>query len=176
MRPMLRLFIILLAFIVVDHTVPNVAQAREISKKHKRLLDTRLGAQYSTYAQTDARAGQYGNIAQTMARRYGVPPDLFLKLIKAESNWDLDAVSPKGAIGLTQLMPATARILGVNPHDPHQNLEGGARYLAEQYERFSSWRLALAAYNAGPGAVEKYNGVPPYKETQNYIRRILGNS
>jgi soluble lytic murein transglycosylase-like protein len=71
-------------------------------------------------------------------------------------------------------MPTTARRLGVNPHDAVENLDGGARYLKQQYTRFRSWRLALAAYNAGPEAVEKYNGVPPYKETKNYVRRILG--
>ena len=72
-------------------------------------------------------------------------------------------------------MPATARTLRVNPHDPLENLDGGARYLAEQYRTFRSWRLALAAYNAGPGAVQKYNGVPPYKETRGYVRAILGS-
>jgi len=82
------------------------------------------------------------------------------------------AVSPKGAIGLAQLMPATARMLGVDPWDPVQNLEGGARYLAAQYRRFGSWRLALAAYNAGPAAVARHGGVPPYRETRAYIAQI----
>ncbi|HAW47938.1 MAG TPA: lytic transglycosylase, partial [Roseovarius sp.] len=77
--------------------------------------------------------------------------------------------------GLAQLMPETARNLGVNPHDPRENLEGGARYLAEQYRTFGSWRLALAAYNAGPGAVTKHGGVPPYEETRNYVKVILGS-
>ncbi len=71
-------------------------------------------------------------------------------------------------------MPGTAQLLRVNPHDPKQNLEGGARYLSQQYRKFGNWRLALAAYNAGPGAVERYRGVPPYRETQNYVRAILG--
>lgn len=72
-------------------------------------------------------------------------------------------------------MPATARDLRVDPKDPKQNLEGGARYLAEQYRTFRSWRLALAAYNAGPGAVRKHGGVPPFRETQNYVRKIYGS-
>lgn len=72
-------------------------------------------------------------------------------------------------------MPATARALGVDPAVPQQNLEGGARYLARQYRKFGSWRLALAAYNAGPEAVRKYGGVPPYRETQNYVKKILGS-
>ncbi len=71
-------------------------------------------------------------------------------------------------------MPATARRLGVDPHDPQQNLEGGARYLARQFREFGTWRLALAAYNAGPEAVKKYGGVPPYSETQGYVRAIYG--
>ncbi len=113
-------------------------------------------------------------MARDAAERHGVPTELFFKLIKQESNWRTNARSHKGAIGLAQLMPGTARALGVDPHDPAQNLEGGARYLSMQYRKFRSWRLALAAYNAGPEAVEKYNGVPPYRETQNYVRRILG--
>jgi soluble lytic murein transglycosylase-like protein len=76
---------------------------------------------------------------------------------------------------LAQLMPATARTLGVDPHDPRQNLEGGARFLRAMYDKFGSWRLALAAYNAGPGAVEKHAGIPPFKETKNYVKVILGS-
>ena len=112
--------------------------------------------------------------AQSAARRHGVPPDLFARLIQQESGWNPTAVSHKGAIGLAQLMPATARALSVNPRDVAQNLDGGARYLAQQYRRFGNWRLALAAYNAGPGAVEQYGGIPPYRETQNYVRVIWG--
>lgn len=118
--------------------------------------------------------GPYLDMAKEAARRYSVPEDLFLRLVQQESGWRSDARSHKGAIGLAQLMPETARALGVNPHDPRQNLEGGARYLAAQYRTFGSWRLALAAYNAGPAAVEKHGGVPPYQETRNYVRVILG--
>lgn len=113
-------------------------------------------------------------VAREAARRHAIPEDLFLRLVQQESAWNPQAVSSKGAIGLAQLMPATARYLRVNPNDPKQNLEGGARYLKEQYRKFGSWRLALAAYNAGPGAVEKYDGVPPFRETQNYVKKILG--
>ncbi|MCG6884219.1 MAG: lytic transglycosylase domain-containing protein [Silicimonas sp.] len=120
------------------------------------------------------KRSQYEGEARKAARRHNVPEDLFLRLVSQESGWNPSARSHKGAIGLAQLMPGTAAKLRVNPHDPHQNLDGGARYLAEQYRVFRSWRLALAAYNAGPAAVEKYNGVPPYKETRGYVRAILG--
>jgi soluble lytic murein transglycosylase-like protein len=113
--------------------------------------------------------------ARAAARRHGVPEDLFLRLVQQESGWNDKARSHKGAIGLAQLMPGTAKVLGVDPHDPQQNLEGGARYLAQQYRTFKSWRLALAAYNAGPHAVQKYDGIPPNKETQNYVRIIWGS-
>lgn len=116
--------------------------------------------------------GPYLSMAREAALRNGVPVDLFLKLVQQESGWNATAKSHKGALGLAQLMPETARRLNVDPLDPYQNLDGGARYLARQYRNFGSWRLALAAYNAGPEAVRKYGGVPPYKETQNYVRVI----
>ena len=118
--------------------------------------------------------GVYQDMARAAARRHNVPEDLFLRLVTTESGFKPTARSSKGAIGLAQLMPGTAQLLRVNPHDPKQNLEGGARYLSQQYRKFGNWRLALAAYNAGPGAVERYRGVPPYRETQNYVRAILG--
>ncbi|MBF9032557.1 transglycosylase SLT domain-containing protein [Rhodobacterales bacterium HKCCE3408] len=118
--------------------------------------------------------GPFLDIARSAARTHGVPEDLFLRLVTQESGWNQGAVSHRGAIGLAQLMPDTARILGVDPLDPAQNLEGGARYLAAQFREFGSWRLALAAYNAGPEAVVAHDGVPPFAETQNYVRVILG--
>lgn len=119
--------------------------------------------------------GQYIQLARSVARQNGIPEDLFLRLVQQESNWNPKAKSHKGALGLAQLMPQTARSLGVDPHVPAENLRGGAKYLAQQYRTFGSWRLALAAYNAGPQAVRKYGGVPPYKETRNYVRKILGS-
>ncbi len=119
--------------------------------------------------------GKYLGMARDAARRNGVPEELFLRLVQQESNWNPNAKSHKGAMGLAQLMPGTARVLRVNPSDPYENLDGGARYLFQQYREFGSWRLALAAYNAGPQAVKKYGGVPPYKETKTYVRKIWGS-
>jgi soluble lytic murein transglycosylase-like protein len=132
------------------------------------------GAPGSSPAYSGRYNGPYLNLARTAARQHGVPEDLFLRLVQQESGWNPNARSHKGALGLAQLMPQTARALGVDPYDVQQNLEGGARYLATQYRKFGNWPHALAAYNAGPGAVERYNGIPPYKETQNYVRIIWG--
>lgn len=119
--------------------------------------------------------GPYAVMARAAARKHGIPEDLFLRLVKQESGFNPKAKSHAGAIGLAQLMPGTAKSLGVDPKDPKQNLDGGARYLKIQYVKFKSWRLALAAYNAGPGAVLKHGGIPPYKETKNYVKRIWGS-
>ena len=118
--------------------------------------------------------GIYAGMARDAAKRHNVPEDLFLRLVQQESNFNPRAISTKGAIGLAQLMPGTARDLRVDPNDPQQNLEGGARYLKEQYRKFGDWRLALAAYNAGPGAVQKHGGIPPFRETRNYVKKIWG--
>lgn len=99
---------------------------------------------------------------------------LFQSLVRQESGFNNAAVSPVGAMGFSQLMPETAADLGVDPSDPEQNLDGGARYLATQLQSFGRVDLALAAYNAGPGNVRKYGGIPPFEETQNYVRRIAG--
>lgn len=123
---------------------------------------------------TGSYNGPWLEVARAAARRHGIPEDLFLRLVQQESGWNPQAVSHAGAIGLAQLMPDTAARLGVDPHDSNQNLDGGARYLAQQYRRFGNWRLALAAYNAGPEAVVAHDGVPPFAETQGYVRAILG--
>lgn len=151
------------------------------------LLDGKLADQYSNFAlnKTAERdvtrlrysgkyRGLYLEMAKSAARKYDVPEDLFLRLVQQESGWNPNALSPKGAVGLAQLMPETADHLGVDETDPQSNLEGGARYLSMMYARFGTWKLALAAYNAGPEAVEAAGGVPEYKETQNYVVAILG--
>ncbi len=178
--------------------MPVVAQQSGSTKSRNSLfssqldvLDNRASKQYSnsvrlqpipftvpSVANIPRYTGRYNgpliDMARSAARRNGVPEDLFLRLVQQESGWNANAVSHKGAMGLAQLMPGTAKYLRVNAKDPAQNLDGGARYLKEQFRKFGSWRLALAAYNAGPAAVEKYDGVPPFKETQNYVRVILG--
>lgn len=110
-----------------------------------------------------------------LSRRFDLSPALIEALVWQESRWRANAVSPKGARGLAQLMPGTAKELGVNPNDPFANLEGGARYLREQLDRFDgNLEKALAAYNAGPGRVIKANGVPRIRETQQYVSAIMG--
>ncbi len=119
-----------------------------------------------------------GSIKQMLvetAQKYGVDSNLVLALANAESGYRTDAVSPVGAVGVMQLMPDTARGLGVeDSFDPKQNIDGGVRYLKQMLSMFGGdTTKALAAYNAGPGAVQKYGGIPPYAETQAYVRNIL---
>ena len=164
---------------------------RSLFSAHTRVLDTRAAKQYANSVRlkpptvrtpskwgelnyTGKYKGEFLEMARSAARLHGVPEELFARLVQQESGWNPRAKSHKGAMGLAQLMPGTARALGVDAWDPMQNLEGGARYLARQYQEFGSWRLALAAYNAGPQAVKKHGGVPPFRETKNYVRIIWG--
>jgi soluble lytic murein transglycosylase-like protein len=120
-------------------------------------------------------ATRLDDLVSRTAREFSLPESLLHAVVQIESNGNPRAVSPKGALGLMQLMPGTAREVGVDdPLDPEQNLRGGAAYLSRQIERFGDLPRALAAYNAGPGAVDKHGGVPPYRETRNYIERVIG--
>ena len=113
-------------------------------------------------------------LIQSAAQKYHVDPKLVMAVAETESGGNQSAVSPAGAIGVMQLMPGTAAALGVDPYDERQNIEGGAKYLHEMLDTFDGdVRKAVAAYNAGPQAVRKYNGVPPYRETQNYVSKVL---
>ncbi len=117
-----------------------------------------------------------GIIAQA-AQKYALDPKLVEAVIKVESNYKADSVSHKGAVGLMQLMKATADELGVkNRYDPRQNIFGGAKYLRKMLDRFDgNLEFAVGAYNAGPSAIEKYNGIPPYKETRRYVEKVMSN-
>ena len=118
---------------------------------------------------------KYDAIVDAAARRYDIPVELIHSIIRAESNYNSRAVSPKGAKGLMQLMPVTAKIYGVKKvFDPKENIEGGVRYLNDLIKLYkSNTGLVLAAYNAGQEAVKKYEGIPPYPETKNYIKRVM---
>lgn len=116
----------------------------------------------------------YVELARQKALKYGLDPNLFVRQIQAESSFNPNAVSSAGAIGLGQIMPATAKELGINPEDPDQNLEGAARYMRQQLDTFGDYPLALAAYNAGAGNVKKAGGIPNFTETQNYVSKIMG--
>jgi soluble lytic murein transglycosylase-like protein len=120
-------------------------------------------------------SNQFDPIISEASKKYGIEAPLIKAVIKAESDFDPNAISHKGARGLMQIMPMNYRLLNVeNPFDPNQSIEGGARYLRDMLDRYNgSINLSLAAYNAGPGAVDRHGGVPPYPETTEYIERVL---
>jgi cell wall-associated NlpC family hydrolase len=118
----------------------------------------------------------YADLFTRAGSRYGVDPALLAAVAQQESGFDASAVSPAGAQGLMQFMPATARGLGVDPFDPASAVDGAARYLADLTEQFGSTELGLAAYNAGPGTVRRYGGIPPYPETQDYVRTVTSKA
>jgi soluble lytic murein transglycosylase-like protein len=117
-------------------------------------------------------------LIRAAAQKHGVPAEFVSSIVRAESNFNPDALSPKGAIGLMQLMPETAQQFGADPHIPEQNIDAGTRYLRGLMDKYRRYRnglsRAIAAYNAGPGMVDRYRGTPPFRETRIYVARVLG--
>src|SRR5688572_7335837 len=127
----------------------------------------------TTTAGLPGRSAAFEDLVIEHAQRQSLRPELVRAVIQVESGFNPDATSPKGAMGLMQLMPQTARSLGVlNAYDPADNIRGGTVYLRQLLNKYGNEQLALAAYNAGPGAVDKYDGVPPYRETREYVRKV----
>jgi len=141
----------------------------------RRYVQVRPPGGFAWSAVTRAGGRVYDPLIQAAAADAGVPPALVKAIIHAESAFDASAISQKGAMGLMQLMPETARELGVEqPFRAEENVRGGSRYLRQLHDRYGSWTYTLAAYNAGPTAVDRAGGIPPYAETQQYVRRVLG--
>jgi cell wall-associated NlpC family hydrolase len=132
-----------------------------------------LGAAGSSAILQDPAVARYSNLFAQAGRRHGIDPSILAAVAKVESGGNPGAVSSAGARGLMQFMPATARGYGIDPMDPAQAIDGAARMLTEQRNAFGTLELALAAYNAGPGAVRRHGGIPPYSETRNYVRKVM---
>lgn len=158
--------------------VTSVADLGSVSTPNRQVSQTEAASESFRDAFQSASAGigteSMDSIFEEASARYGVSVNLLKAVAKAESNFNPNAVSKAGAIGVMQLMPATARSLGVSdPYNARQNIMGGAKYLKENLDRFGgNVNLAVAAYNAGPNSVQKYGGIPPYKETQNYVKTV----
>jgi soluble lytic murein transglycosylase-like protein len=158
---------------------PSVATSTSFDQQLSQATDAQATSATAASGTSSTATGSgsvpYEQQIDSAAQTYGIDPAILKGLIKQESGFNPNAGSPAGAQGLTQLMPGTAAALGVTDvHDPAQSIDGGARYLKQQLDRFGGdYSKALAAYNAGPGAVQRYGGVPPYAETQNYVKSIL---
>jgi soluble lytic murein transglycosylase-like protein len=144
-----------------------------VEPEDENQLSQKILSQPKPKSQSVKKKGGIFDIIQKEAKSKGVDPDLVKAIIKAESNFNPKAESHKGAMGLMQLMPSTAEELGVDdPFNPVENIQGGVTYLKELSRLFSKRDHVIAAYNAGPGAVKKFGGVPPYSETQNYVKKV----
>ena len=142
----------------------------------RRILPEQTTATASAPSGAALAGVPYADLFSRAASRYGVDPSVLAAMASQESGFNSQAVSPAGAQGLMQFMPATAQGLGVNALDPNSAIDGAARYLSSLTKQFGSTDLALAAYNAGPGTVSRYGGIPPYTETQNYVRNVMSKA
>ena len=158
-------------------------QNKSVAKEFKNILDEKLNENTKT-AENNIEKTTFKNsrenienLIEKYAAKNNLDPDFIKAVVKQESGFNPDAKSKCGAMGLMQLMPQTAKGLGVvDAFDPEQNIEGGVKYLKSMLNRFNNDpKLALAAYNAGPGAVQKYGDIPPYRETQNYVKNIMSS-
>lgn len=153
--------------------VSTVRVDRRTGKLVRNVSPSAALARGGTFAPIPAPPARITELVEKSAQAHGVDPLLVHSVIQVESNYNQHAVSSKGAEGLMQLMPGTSRQLGIgNTFDPAQNIEAGVRYLRQLQEIYKDDRLALAAYNAGPGAVDRFHQVPPYAETRNYVERV----
>ena len=158
-------------------------QKSSAAKEFKSILDEKLAADKAQNTMPEEKASfknsreNIEGLIEKYAQKNNLDPDFIKAVVKQESGFNPDATSKCGAMGLMQLMPNTAKGLGVtNAYDPEQNIEGGVKYLKSMLNRFNNDpKLALAAYNAGPAAVQKYGDIPPYRETQNYVKNILAS-
>lgn len=146
-------------------------------KSFEKTLQKELQPTKATQNHDNQKTQDVKAILQETAQKYGVDPTLVDNLAKTESNYQTDVVSSAGAIGVMQLMPETAQELGVkNAYDPRENIEGGVKYLKTLLNKYNNTEQAIAAYNAGMGAVDKYGGVPPYEETKEYVAKVLNKN
>jgi hypothetical protein len=154
----------------VNNLPPVDSSFLEIPKTENRSTEADFG---KVLAQHLPQAGSFDDVFLTAGNKYNISPALLKAVASAESGFNPEAISSSGAVGLMQIMPETARQLGIDPRDPVQSIQGAASYLRTLLNQFNgNTMLAIAAYNAGPGAVARYNGIPPFKETQNYVVQV----
>lgn len=152
----------------------NAVETFDLPEEEPEVYQTELTRRASSSRNENSSSTSTEEMIKNAAQKFGVEFELAKAVATAESNMNQDVISKAGAVGVMQLMPSTAKSLGVDPYDEEQNIEGGVKYLRQMLDKFNgNVSHAVAAYNAGPGAVKKYGGVPPYTETQNYVGRVL---